>query len=148
MMRAMGIDITDGIMGMEINGKVFINLTPHDVVIYDSEGSKVLVRILASGTVPRIPEENLGEDIIVGIPVVRVKRDIDGALEELRSIFSSISRWYKNVVIILPAALAELSLRIKNLFPGFVITAPDTFKGAVRDESNRIIGVKNLKVFE
>lgn len=104
----------------------FVNLTPHEVVVFNEEGKEVL-RIPPSGEVLRVETETVKVGEIEGVPVYALKYVRVGLPEEKEGRYYIVS----SVVL--------------NFLRGSKITrkdflAPNTDK-AIRDENGRIIGV-------
>lgn len=106
------------------------NFTPHDITIYDKNGNEVIMSIPSSGVARvDIHEKEAGD--INGIPVVETEYgEVEGLPEGEEC-----------TVYIVSSMVLD---RVKDQRNDIV--APDTSpKGSVRDESNRILGVKRLR---
>ena len=110
--------------------KRFVNLTPHDVIIYELEGENEIARIPRSGKVARVStrEEYIGE--ILGIPIVRI------AYGEVENLPEPDGETCYIVSMLVKQASDREDLLAPNTSPGKY--------GAVRDEQGRIVGVKSL----
>ncbi len=107
----------------------FINLTPHDITVFVGDGSIV---IPASGTVARVSSIYTHVGDIDGIPVSEVSYgDVHGLPQPMDGVIYVVS------------ALVLNALKAKGVNRTDVV-APDTDKGAVRDTSGRIIGVRGF----
>jgi hypothetical protein len=131
--------------GAEAGGAVkegpvrFLNLTPHEVTVFDAEGKNVIMRIPPSGVIARV--ETVSE--IVGycdtgqakIPVRATRYGEIRGLPEAR----------KGVIYIV-STVVLLALKAKGIERDDVV-APDTNPDSViRDSEGRIIGVKYFQV--
>ncbi len=110
-----------------------INLTPHDLNIFDESGQQVLTTIPASGQVARVSTKQTVTGHItvdgISIPVVKTEfGDVQGLLEP-----------QENTVYIVSSLVAQAVDRPDVL-------APDTGpQSAVRDEGGRIVGVRRFQ---
>jgi len=106
---------------------VFINLTPHEINIYDESG-ELVETIPPSGKVLRLPTTDIEEFYIGEFPVrVREYTLPEDFPEPARNVYYIVS---------LPVLMALAVAGIER--PDML--APDTSK-AIRDEKGRIIGV-------
>lgn len=105
------------------------NLTPHEITVYAENRTDVLFSIPAEGIFPRVSttQETVGE--INGIPVQKV---VYGNIEGLPAPEQD------TVFIVSQMVLSALNGSRTDVF------APDTGKGAVRDETGRILGTTNF----
>lgn len=103
----------------------FVNLTPHEIVVYAEEKEKVLLKVPAEGIVPRVSttQETIGD--INGVPV---RKNTYGTIENLPGTQPD------TVYIVSAMVLSALGGSRVD------VVSPDTGAGAVRDENNRIIG--------
>lgn len=109
-----------------------INLTPHDVCIYDTEGKTVIKTYPASGTVARVKSSTKIVGEIDGIPVARTSF---GEIEGLP--VPQPGTKYIVSLLVLQAAAGKRDDLI----------GPDTGPGSVvRDESGQIIGVRRFQI--
>ena len=115
----------------------FVNLTPHPITIFRTDGSTVNVE--PSGKVFRLREKDVIVTEIDGVSVVH--RQFYIAPEDLE-VFSDPSAVY---IVSLPALIALSTIKDPNLSK-FTIVAPDTGRGGVRDEKGNIVGTKNFIV--
>lgn len=109
-----------------------INLTPHDVHVYDAEGKRIIRTYPASGIVARVKSstEIVGE--VDGIPVARTAF---GEIEGLPDPQSDTK--YIASLLVLQAAAGKRDDLI----------GPDTGPGSVvRDESGQIVGVRRFQI--
>lgn len=112
-----------------------VNLTPHDIVIYDEDGETVKTVIKASGEVARVTvvRKKVGE--INGIPVYKnTFGKVDGLPKPKRGTYYIVS------ILVQQAVRAHGSKRKDLLSPD---TTPE---GVVRDKNGKIIGVKNFQI--
>lgn len=108
-----------------------INLTPHEITIYDPTGQRILRRIASTG-VARVTVSQTETGDIDGIPAVR---GVDGPVTGLSA--SRTGTWL------------IVSDRVKQAarFGGRTdLCAPDTAGAAVRDPSGQILGVWRLTI--
>ncbi len=113
-----------------MNDVRFVNLTPHPIVVRREDGSELTIP--AAGKPFRLEEEDIETGLdIDGVPLVvrrfKFPEEIPAEFEDPDNI----------VIVSLPVlqVLKQMGLR----FPALVV-APDTGKGAIRDESGKIIG--------
>lgn len=113
----------------------FINLTPHSVVIFKQDGTKL--EIEPSGEVLRLIEEDTIFDEVEGITIIKRKfspPEIVGVL-------------YDSTKIVIVSLVTLLSLKDFDPKPTALVVAPDTGSGAVRDSEGKIIGTTRLITF-
>ncbi|HDI51833.1 MAG TPA: hypothetical protein ENF45_04315 [Bacteroidetes bacterium] len=110
----------------------FVNLTPHDINIYDSNNNLVAT-IPRSGKVARVTMEQKTVGYIdVNGHKIPVKKTIYGEIENLPDPQ--------------PNTIYIVSLLVLQALGGTRddVLAPDTGAGAVRDDQGRIIGTRNF----
>jgi len=106
------------------NGQKFVNLTPHPVMVY--RGGEKIMEIPPSGTIARIETVEVPAGELAGVPVIEMRYGkISGLPPEPRE---------DTAYIVSSLLLNALPAPRKD------VVAPDTVKGAVRDEQGRIIG--------
>jgi len=113
-----------------------VNLTPHEVVVYDAAGNVVL-RVPPAGRVARVAtrEELVGS--VNGVPVFKTTyTEVEGLPEPEPSTVYIVS------LLVLQALQAHGIKRGDVVAPN---TSP-TPNGAVRDAQGRIIGVRSFVV--
>lgn len=105
------------------------NLTPHEIKVYAEDRTTVLFSVPAEGIFPRVSttQETVGE--INGVPVQKV---VYGAIEGLPE------QQTDTIYVVSQMVLSALNGSRPDVF------APDTGKGAVRDEGGRILGTTNF----
>ena len=122
-----------------MTGVKFVNLTPHEVTIFDPEGKNVIMRIPPSGMVARV---SVVSDVIGyfstpqgNIPIRKtVYGEMQGLLEPSEG------------TIYIVSTVVLLALKAKGIKRDDVV-APDTNPDSVvRDPEGRIIGVKYFQV--
>jgi hypothetical protein len=117
----------------------FVNLTPHEVVIYD-QNNNVILRIPPSGQVARVSQSEELVGYINGIPIYSLKySDIQGLPEPQENTVYIVSQ----LVLQALKALKEKGIaraRDDVIAPN---TGP-TENGAVRDSQGRIVGVRSF----
>ena len=106
----------------------FVNLTPHEVIVFDEEGKNVLLRVPPSGEVARVEVKRKEAGTLNGVPLVRSEfGEVQGLPEPREGV----------VYIVSMIVLQALQGKRKD------VVAPDTSpQSAVRDSEGRIIGVK------
>ena len=113
-----------------------VNLTPHEVVVYDASGNVVL-RVPPSGRVARVATREEMIDRINGIPVFKTTyTEVEGLPDPEPSTVYIVS------LLVLQALQAHGIQRSDVVAPN---TSP-TPNGAVRDAQGRIIGVRSFIV--
>jgi hypothetical protein len=109
-----------------------INLTPHDIKVYDAEGKNVIRTYPASDQVARVKSKAAVVGEVDGIPVVETRfSEITGLPDEQ------------------PDTVYIVSLLVLQAMEGDRddLIAPDTGPGSVvRDENGQIIGVRRFQV--
>ena len=114
-----------------------INLTPHEIVIVEQDGSEI-VSFPASGVIARVSviEKVTGTISFDGIPVDVISSDF-GEVEGLPAL-SELEGYERFLVS---------SMVLDRLGPEWsgIAFAPDTGKSAVRDAQNQIVGVTRLR---
>jgi len=115
----------------EIKQVRLINMTPHEIIIYDQSGQNILFKIPPSNSVARVSvtQQKIAE--INGVPVFKTTY---GKVENLPDP-------QPNTIYIVSALVLQALAGSRS-----DIVAPDTGSGAVRDSSGRIIGTKNFIV--
>ena len=114
-----------------------INLTPHEIVIVEQDGSEI-ASFPASGTIARVSviEKVTGIQYFDGIPVDIITSTF-GEVEGLPAL-SELEGHERFLVS---------SMVLDRLGPEWsgIAFAPDTGKSAVRNEKNHIVGVTRLR---
>ena len=109
-----------------------INLTPHDIRIYDAEGKNVIATFPASGTVARVKSST---EIVGEVNGIEIACTTFGEIEGLPD--PQPGTKYIVSLLVLQAAAGKRDDLI----------GPDTGPGsAVRDESGQIIGVRRFQI--
>ena len=112
----------------------FINLTPHEVTIYDDHGN-IKLRIPPSGVVARVQTRSIIIGEIEGVPL-RITEYGD---------ITDLPDPQPNTIYIVSSILL-IALKTKGIVRNDVV-APDTNPDSViRDSQGRIIGVKYFQV--
>jgi hypothetical protein len=123
-------------MTNQVERMKLVNLTPHEVVILDSNDN-IIAKIPPSGTVARVESGEELISVINGIPVYKVSYgNIQGLPEPEPGTVYIVS-------IVVLSALKEKGINRKD------VVAPNTNPskhGAVRDPSGKIVGVKSFIV--
>jgi hypothetical protein len=109
----------------------FINLTTHEIVIYDEEGKNVILRIPPSGKIARVATDSKIVGRINGIPV---RKTTYGEIIDLPD--------PKPGVVYLVSTVLLMALKEKGMNRPDVLSPDTTPDSAVRDEQGRIIGVR------
>ncbi len=110
----------------------FVNLTPHEIVIFDNEGKNIIKRIPPSGQVARVSVKRTKVAEIGGVPVFRTEYgEVEGLPEPKEG----------TVYIVSILVLQALRGRRKD------VIAPDTSpQSVIRDDQGRIKGVRAFTV--
>ena len=113
-----------------------VNLTPHEVVVYDASGNLVL-KVPPSGRVARVATKEERVGTINGVPVYRTTyTEVEGLPEPEPGTVYIVS------LLVLQALQARRVQRSDVVAPN---TSP-TPNGAVRDAQGRIVGVRSFVV--
>jgi hypothetical protein len=112
-----------------MKAKNIVNLTPHDVVIYDQSGKNIIMQIPPTAPAARVQSETLVIDDIDGVPVTCIKYGKVENLPEPRE---------GTVYIVSMLVQQALPQRTDLLRPD---TSP---QNVVRDAAGQILGVKAL----
>jgi hypothetical protein len=119
---------------MKLENVNFVNLTPHEVVVY-ADGS--VLRIPPSGRVARVTTKEVLVGTVSGVPVFKVDYgEVEGLPEP------------KENTIYIVSLLVLQALRARGVERNDVV-APNSGPGphgAVRDSEGRIIGVRSFIV--
>jgi hypothetical protein len=116
--------------------KKIVNLTPHEVTVYDADGNIVL-RIPPSGLVARVSAKEVQIGTINGVPVLKTEY---GDVENLPA--PQENTVYVVSLLVLQALKAQGVSRTDVVAPN---TGPGPL-GAVRDQQGRILGVRSFIV--
>lgn len=109
-----------------------INLTPHDVHVYDADGKQIIRTYPASGKVARVKSST---EITGEVDGILVARTTFGEIEGLPD--SQSETFYIVSLLVLQAAAGKRDDLI----------GPDTGPGSVvRDENGQILGVRRFQV--
>jgi len=112
----------------------FVNLTPHEITVFDSTGN-VILRIPPSGQIARV---SVTSTIVCKVGDIPVRKVIYGDVEGLPE--------PKDDTVYIVSTVVLLALKEKGIIREDVV-APDTNPdSAVRDDTGRIIGVKYFQV--
>jgi hypothetical protein len=106
---------------------MLVNLTPHDVTVYD--GDQIVMTVRPSGTVARLAETATPDGVVAGVPGTVVTL---GAIEGLPAPDGETT--YVVSMPLLMGALASGVDRADLVYP----------YGQVRDGQGRIIGCRSL----
>jgi len=113
----------------------FVNLTPHEVVVYAADGS--VLKIPPSGRVARVTARETQVGTINNIPLIKVEYgDVEGLPEPKENTIYIVS------LLVIQALTARGVQRSDVVAPN---TGPGPH-GAVRDSEGRIIGVRSFIV--
>jgi len=112
----------------------FTNLTPHEVVVYDTAGNVVL-RVPPSGQVARVSTQSTVIGAINGIPV---RKTVYGPITGLPDPIDGTVYIVSTVVL--------LALKDKGVHRPDVVSPDTNPDSAVRDESGKIMGVRYFQV--
>jgi len=113
----------------------FVNCTPHDIVIFDAEGTKEIARFPAEkGREARVDEQDVNHGTLNGIEVKQRSYDkIIGLPEPDEDTYYIVS-----MIVLLANEILEPPYWRNDLI------SPDTGNGAVRNEKGMIVGTKNF----
>jgi hypothetical protein len=113
----------------------FVNLTPHEVVIYSPDGKDVILRVPPSGKTARVSVKSEVINYIAGIPIRKTTYgDVEGLPETQPGTVYIVS------TIVLIALQAKGITRTDVVSPD---TSPDS---VIRDAQGKILGVKYFQV--
>lgn len=127
---------------MKINIKDLVNLTSHDIVLYDQSGENVIAVIPPSGLEARVKaNKTVVGSVVIDETSVTIAQtqfdDIEGLPE-----FPDPRKVYIVSLLVLQAARQQ-GLR------GFRLVGPDTGPhSVVKDKNGKIIGVRGFQVLE
>ena len=120
-----------------------INLTPHDVVVYDSKGETVLHVFRACGDVARVNSapQHYVKTIVSSVPVFEAQTFTD--IQWPKSVLSDQQNELEGVLVSMP--VGQQCANNSDESVSFSVYGPDTSpEGVVRNESGQIIGTKRL----
>lgn len=116
---------------INLRKQMFKNLTPHEITVYAQDRTTVLFTVPSEGIFLRVSTDQKTIREINGIPVQRVEygevKDLPAPEED-------------TIFIVSQMVLSALHGTRPDL------VAPDTGKGAVRDEEGRILGTTGFVV--
>ena len=113
----------------------FVNLTPHEVVIFDSTGQNIILKIPPSGQIARVSTTSTIVGLVDEIPIRKtIYGDIVG-LPEPRS-----------DTIYIVSTVVLIALKEKGIHRNDVVSPDTNPDSAVRDDTGRIIGVRYFQV--
>jgi hypothetical protein len=112
----------------------FVNLTPHEVVIYD-QNNNVILRIPPSGIIARVEQK---EELLGNVNFVPLFRVFYGEIQNLPE--PQENTVYIVSQLVLQALKEKRESRSDIIAPN---TGPSEY-GAVRDHTGRIIGVRSF----
>jgi hypothetical protein len=115
--------------------KKFVNLTPHEIVVYDQTGQNIILRIPPSGTVCRVSTISKVVGEINGIPV---RKTVYGEIENLPP--------PQPDAIYITSTLVLIALKDKGIRRDDVIATDTTSDSVIRDKDGKIIGIKYFQV--
>jgi len=124
-------------LGKENIIKSIVNLTPHDVVIYDRQGKEPILTIPPSGVVTRVSVTPKGSRVI----------NVDGKEITIRKIeYGEITNLPdpKEGTIYIVSSIVLQALKYKGIKREDVLAVDSNPDSAIRDEKGRIKGVKFL----
>jgi hypothetical protein len=122
-----------------VTGVKFVNLTPHEVTIFDSEGKNVIMRVPPSGTVARV---SVASDVIGYFTTSQgnmpIRKTVYGEIQGLPEPSEDTIYIVSTVVL--------LALKAKGIERHDVVSPDTNPDSVVRDPEGRIIGVKYFQV--
>jgi hypothetical protein len=120
-----------------LNNIRLVNLTPHELVIFDAKSDSVVLRVPPSGVVARVSTKEVQVGTINGVPLLKTEY---GNVENLPE--PQENTIYVVSALVLQALQASGVKREDVVAPN---TGPSSL-GAVRDSQGRIVGVKSFIV--
>jgi hypothetical protein len=113
----------------------FINLTPHEVVLYDETAQNVILKIPPSGKVARV---SVKSEIVGNIDGVPIRRTTYGDIQDLPDPLP-------NTVYIVSTVLL-IALQAKGIRRTDVVSPDTNPDSVIRDTNGRVMGVKYFQV--
>ncbi|MCS7002272.1 MAG: hypothetical protein NZ518_05420 [Dehalococcoidia bacterium] len=116
-----------------------VNLTPHEITIFDAAGRAVLARFLPHGTAPRLTEATVDAPAVeIGGCSIPVVKTTFGELVGFPDVPPAA------IIIVNPLIAERVASRL-----GRTLYAPDTGPASVvRDAGGQIIGVRRLRRYD
>jgi hypothetical protein len=108
-----------------------INLTPHEVIIYDQTGQNIVLRIPPAGKVARV---SISAQTVGEINSIAVRKTTYGDIQDLPD--------PQPGVIYVVSTIVLIALKDKGIIRPDVVSPDTNPDSAVRDASGKIIGVK------
>jgi len=126
-------DITDIVFPKQ--PVTLVNLTPHDIVIYDEDGETVKLVIKPSGKVARVTVKRKKVGKINGVPVYRNE-------------FSEVEGlpFPKRGVVYIVSILVQQALKLRGIKRKDIVSPDTSPEGVVRDKNGRILGTKGFQI--
>jgi len=113
----------------------FVNLTPHEVVIFHEDGKTVKLVIKPSGQVARAVSRRKKVGEVNGIPVYKNEfLDIEGLPKPKRE------------TVYIVSSLVQQVLKIRGIKRKDVISPDTSPEGVVRDKEGNIVGTKGFQI--
>jgi hypothetical protein len=113
----------------------FVNLTPHEVVIYSPDGKNIIFQIPPSGKVARVSVKAELVGYVNGVPIRKTTYgDIEGLPDQQPN------------TIYITSTIVLLALQAKGIRRSDVLSPDTNPDSVVRDASGKIIGVKYFQV--
>jgi hypothetical protein len=112
----------------------FVNLTAHEIVIYDEEGKNVILRIPPSGKIARVATDSR---VIGRIDNIPIRKTFYGEVIGLPD--------PRPGTIYLVSTVLLMALKEKGINRPDVLAPDTTSDSVIRDPEGRIIGVKYLQ---
>lgn len=125
---------------VKLGGKVLVNLTPHDITVYDAKKEKVILTIPRSGKVARVQETLVGYDKLEDVPIVTKRYGRVVVVDQEGNTYPFPEPTPNTIYIV--SLLVAQALRGRH-----DVLTPDTGAGAVRDERGMIKGTTRFMRF-
>ena len=114
-----------------------LNLTPHDINIYDPNGERIIKTYERSGIVARVNTVRQYFTKIDGVPVYRISYgNIEG-----------VPKYEPNTYIIVSLIVAQALILINSPWIGHILDPDTSPQGVVRSKEGKILGVKGFQIW-
>jgi len=115
--------------------KKFVNLTPHEIVIYDQTGQNIILRIPPSGMVCRVSTISKIVSEVNGIPIRKTEY---GDVQDLPEPQSD--------TVYIVSTLVLIALKDKGIDRPDVVATDTTSDSVIRDKDGKIIRIRYFQV--
>jgi len=114
-----------------------LNLTPHDINIFDPSGENIIKVYEKSGITARVNTIRQYFTKIDGVPVYRISYgNIEG-----------IPKYEPDTYIIVSLIVAQALILVNSPWIGHILVPDTSPEGVVRDKNGRILGVKGFQIW-